>query len=265
MKKIVESEISRSNSKIPRISLSNSMHRPSASEVSQLLYPKNPATKLKINTSLIHSDPIRAIPLSAVTMKHSETVHSQKGPRDFQPVNETPKSAKSSLKRFDQRSKTHNFDSLHHSRSRWEEMKTPATPAEVLNSFSEVIPSWEQEEVKAYPEIYYIGKSFKPKQPEFDDENGDYKILIKDHIGFRYEIIGLIGKGSFGQVVEVYDHCSKKSVALKIIKSKARFSKQAKIEVEILECIKDYDTLKASNIIEIMDKFIFRRHMVRYS
>lgn len=34
----------------------------------------------------------------------------------------------------------------------------------------------------------------------YDDEKGDYKIVVGDHIGFRYEIISFIGKGSFGTV-----------------------------------------------------------------
>ena len=266
MKKLVLREAPRINPKIPRISLSNSMHHPSVSEAPNLLSSKHSSTKLKLklNGGPIQSEPVRALPLSTATAtaKHSETIQSQKSLMDFQPGSDLPRSAKTSLKKLDQRSKTLSFESLNLSRSRWEEIKTPATPEEVLKSFSEVIPMWEQEEVKAYPEIYYIGKSFKPKLPEFDEENGDYKIMIKDHIGFRYEIIGLIGKGSFGQVIEVYDHCCKKSVAIKVIKNKPRFSKQAKIEVGILECIKAHDSHRTSNIIEILDQFLFRKHMV---
>jgi len=32
----------------------------------------------------------------------------------------------------------------------------------------------------------------------FDESNGDYKIIKGDHIGYRYEILGLLGRGSFG-------------------------------------------------------------------
>lgn len=34
----------------------------------------------------------------------------------------------------------------------------------------------------------------------YDDDKGDYKIVVGDHIGYRYEVISFIGKGSFGTV-----------------------------------------------------------------
>ena len=34
----------------------------------------------------------------------------------------------------------------------------------------------------------------------FDDERGDYLVLAHDHISYRYEVILILGKGSFGQV-----------------------------------------------------------------
>ena len=32
----------------------------------------------------------------------------------------------------------------------------------------------------------------------YDDDQGDYKTVTKDHIGYRYEVIEFIGQGSFG-------------------------------------------------------------------
>lgn len=34
----------------------------------------------------------------------------------------------------------------------------------------------------------------------YDDQNGDYTIVMHDHIAYRYEVLSLLGKGSFGQV-----------------------------------------------------------------
>lgn len=50
---------------------------------------------------------------------------------------------------------------------------------------------------------------------------------IHDHIGYRYEILGSLGKGSYGQVLKVFDHKKKQEMALKIIKNKQKFNKQA--------------------------------------
>ena len=51
----------------------------------------------------------------------------------------------------------------------------------------------------------------------------------------RYEIKGLLGKGSFGQVAEAYDREMKEQVAIKIIKNKTAFRNQARIEIKLLE------------------------------
>lgn len=171
----------------------------------------------------------------------------------------TMKSLNSNSEKNSEVVSSHNFN---FPRAKWEDITTPISPEEVISLFSESIPHWEQQELEKYSEVYYIGKNFKPKEPNFDDEEGDYKLLIKDHIAFRYEVIALIGKGSFGQVLEVFDHKSKKSVAIKLVKNKPKFHQQAKIEVEILKYIKEFDTQKSSNIIEILDTFTFRNHIV---
>lgn len=55
-----------------------------------------------------------------------------------------------------------------------------------------------------------------------------------DHLMFRYEILDMLGKGSFGQVAKCYDHKTGEYVAIKIIRNKKRFHCQAVVEVKIL-------------------------------
>jgi dual specificity tyrosine-phosphorylation-regulated kinase 2/3/4 len=43
-------------------------------------------------------------------------------------------------------------------------------------------------------------------------------VVKNDHIAYRYEVIGELGKGSFGQVVKVYDYKLKTVCALKLIR-----------------------------------------------
>ena len=57
----------------------------------------------------------------------------------------------------------------------------------------------------------------------YDDERGDYKVVIKDHICFRWEVLEFLGKGSFGQALKCYDHKTKEIVAVKLIRNKKRF------------------------------------------
>ena len=52
---------------------------------------------------------------------------------------------------------------------------------------------------------------------------GDYLWQVNDHIGYRYEVLSSLGKGSFGQVLKVHDHKRKEDAALKIIKNKKKF------------------------------------------
>lgn len=49
-----------------------------------------------------------------------------------------------------------------------------------------------------------------------------------------YEIIDVVGKGSFGQVVRAYDHKAEQVVAVKVIRNKQRFHKQALVEAQVL-------------------------------
>ncbi|KMU75817.1 dual specificity tyrosine-phosphorylation-regulated kinase 2 [Coccidioides immitis RMSCC 3703] len=74
----------------------------------------------------------------------------------------------------------------------------------------------------------------------YDDDRGDYNIVIGDHLAYRYEIIDVLGKGSFGQVVRCVDHKTGTLVAVKIIRNKKRFHQQALVEVNILQKLKEW-------------------------
>jgi serine/threonine protein kinase len=47
--------------------------------------------------------------------------------------------------------------------------------------------------------------------------------VIGDHLVYRYEILEVLGKGSFGQVVKAFDHKTGHYVAVKIIRNKKRY------------------------------------------
>ena len=32
----------------------------------------------------------------------------------------------------------------------------------------------------------------------FDDKEGDYQVVLKDHLGYRFEVLEFLGQGSFG-------------------------------------------------------------------
>ncbi len=117
--------------------------------------------------------------------------------------------------------------------------------------------------------VYFLGKDPKKKvrgnmrannNHGFDDENGEYKVVIGDHIAYRYELTDKLGAGSFGQVLKCHDHKTNTDVALKLVRNKKRFFKQAQVEVDLLVKIRDADPDDRSSIIHVQDNFVFRQH-----
>lgn len=74
----------------------------------------------------------------------------------------------------------------------------------------------------------------------FDDERGDYQIVMHDHVSYRFEVVGMLGKGSFGQVMKVFDYKTNQMRALKVIRNKKRFHHQALVEVKILDHLRTH-------------------------
>ena len=139
----------------------------------------------------------------------------------------------------------------------------PITPSAALKIFRNSLSKYEQNEIISFKEIYYMGfKCPRTEMPAtFDDENGNFKLYKGDHIYYRYEVIQLLGRGSFGQVCKCIDHKSKQLVAIKIIKNKRRYQHQAEVEIKILITLKKKDKDKSKNIIHIEDSFFFRKHV----
>jgi dual specificity tyrosine-phosphorylation-regulated kinase 2/3/4 len=48
-------------------------------------------------------------------------------------------------------------------------------------------------------------------------------VVIGDHVGYRYEIVEFLGKGSFGTALGCIDHKDKAQVAVKIVKNKKKY------------------------------------------
>jgi dual specificity tyrosine-phosphorylation-regulated kinase 2/3/4 len=145
----------------------------------------------------------------------------------------------------------------------FEKLSLPVTPSTALKVFKPHLSNFEQNELQAVKEIYYMG--FKcPKADNgnnFDDENGNFKLYKGDHIYYRYEILQLLGRGSFGQVCKCFDHKIKDFVAIKLIKNKRRYHHQAEIEIKILKSLKKKDKDKSNNVIHVADFFYFRKHV----
>jgi hypothetical protein len=148
-------------------------------------------------------------------------------------------------------------------------MKGPLTPAAALKSFSSELTSFEHSEILSYSQVYFLGLK-APKLPSdsslpnngYDDERSYYRIVQGDHIAYRYEVLQLLGKGSFGQVVRCLDYKRNCLVALKIIRNQRRFHRQAAIEVRVLQALRDIDIEDTWNVVHFKQCFQFRHHLV---
>ncbi|XP_033881345.3 dual specificity tyrosine-phosphorylation-regulated kinase 4-like isoform X1 [Acipenser ruthenus] len=147
--------------------------------------------------------------------------------------------------------------------------RLPITPAEALKHFRNRLTQYEQEEIMDYSELWFLGLDSNKIEGVhggqhncgYDDEHGSYLKVLHDHIGYRFEVLEVIGKGSFGHVVKCLDHNTNELVAVKIIRNKKRFHHQALVEVKILDALRRKDKENSHNVIHMKEYFHFRNHL----
>ncbi|XP_054877971.1 dual specificity tyrosine-phosphorylation-regulated kinase 2 isoform X1 [Poeciliopsis prolifica] len=145
----------------------------------------------------------------------------------------------------------------------------PMSPDLAMKQYMSKLSSFEHHEVFSYPEVYFIGQNAKKRNGilgaanngGYDDEQGSYIQVPHDQIAYRYEVLKVIGKGSFGQVVKAFDHKTQTHVALKMVRNEKRFHRQAAEEIRILEHLKKQDKDSSMNVIHMMEHFTFRNHI----
>jgi hypothetical protein len=143
------------------------------------------------------------------------------------------------------------------------------TPETAMKNYMQKLTTFEHHEIFNYPEIYFMGQNAKklhgiiggPNNNGYDDENGSYKPVQHDHILYRFEVLKILGKGSFGQVLKCYDHKLGTHIALKIVRNEKRFHRQAQEEIRILEHLRKQDKENTMNVIHMYESFSFRNHI----
>ncbi|KAL7623423.1 serine/threonine protein kinase, CMGC, dual-specificity [Parahypoxylon ruwenzoriense] len=154
-------------------------------------------------------------------------------------------------------------------------LRKRATPKERVGPHEAIriamLNIYERGEIVDYNDVYFCGTQNASKVvgdlnsnlPNFgyDDERGDYSIISGDHLAYRYEIVDVLGKGSFGQVVRCIDHKTGVLVAVKIIRNKKRFHQQALVEVNILQKLREWDPHNRHSMVNFTHSFYFRGHL----
>ena len=93
----------------------------------------------------------------------------------------------------------------------------------------------------------------------FPGDNAEYDLIITQ--GMRidtYEVISMLGDGTFGQVVCCRDLVSKGLVALKVVKSEPAYCRQGMLEAAFLHLVSVWDV---PNTVRARRHFLFRGHI----
>ena len=132
------------------------------------------------------------------------------------------------------------------------------SPSTVLLEHHEKLSEFEYKEIANYSEVFYLGKNKRKITGKFCDDRMYYRSFVGDHIAYRYEILKLLGDGSFGIVLQCFDHKLSVNVALKILRKGKKFSKIGETEAKILENLNINGG--DDSIVKKLDSFSFRNH-----
>lgn len=88
---------------------------------------------------------------------------------------------------------------------------------------------------------YYEAKKAKQAAKAASARVEDYSVTVGDVLGSHYRVEESMGKGSFGQVVSAIDTRTGVKVAVKVIKNKDAFRRQARTEIKLLELLNKKD------------------------
>ncbi|GAX78051.1 hypothetical protein CEUSTIGMA_g5493.t1 [Chlamydomonas eustigma] len=151
----------------------------------------------------------------------------------------------------------------------WESGALSAKQA--LKRYSEFLTVFERSEILEYQHVFFVGRAGAPKiQGDesmidsnfgYDDDRGDYLAVPNDHLDYRYEVLSVLGKGSFGQVLKCYDFQSNQLFAVKVIRNKKQFRKQAMVELKMLSFLMEEDKGDSHHIVRMHGHFSFRNHL----
>ncbi|KAI1810715.1 kinase-like domain-containing protein [Poronia punctata] len=94
-----------------------------------------------------------------------------------------------------------------------------------------------------------------------DDDDGHYIVVPDADLTQQYQIIRLLGQGTFGKVVQALDRRRNSFVAIKIIRAVQKYRDASRIELRVLQTLKANDNENRNRCIHLRDCFDFRGHI----
>jgi dual-specificity kinase len=99
------------------------------------------------------------------------------------------------------------------------------------------------------------------KNVKVDDDDGHYIVVPDAELTDKYQIVRLLGQGTFGKVVQAHDRRRNKAVAVKIIRSVQKYRDASRIELRVLATLKANDSENRNRCIHLRDCFDYRGHI----
>nr|XP_057911943.1 dual specificity tyrosine-phosphorylation-regulated kinase 4-like isoform X1 [Doryrhamphus excisus] len=145
------------------------------------------------------------------------------------------------------------------------------TPESVLRDSKRCLTAYEQNEIREYRHVWYVGeKAKKPRRSKevtsedgesFDDSKGFYKVRVGDHLAYRFEVLGVMGSGLAGKVLKCKDHKAMAPVAVKVFRNTTEGHKLAQTELDNLKTLQRLDKTNKANMVHMKEHFYFRNHL----
>ncbi|ORY70020.1 kinase-like domain-containing protein [Pseudomassariella vexata] len=99
------------------------------------------------------------------------------------------------------------------------------------------------------------------QSPLLDDDDGHYIVVPDADLTPQYQMIKMLGQGTFGKVVQARDKKRNKLVAIKIIRSVQKYRDASRIELRVLQTLKANDEENRNRCIHLRDCFDYRGHI----
>lgn len=128
-------------------------------------------------------------------------------------------------------------------------------------------PGSEQRQPKSTKRVQSVVTS--PLRPRVEDDRsghlvyrfGDGLDLSSQFPKGRYKILKNLGEGTFGKVVECWDRCEERHVAIKVVRSIQKYRQAAKLEIEILLQLNLNDPTGTYHCVKFLSWFEYHYHM----
>ncbi|XP_020550307.1 serine/threonine-protein kinase AFC3 isoform X3 [Sesamum indicum] len=93
-----------------------------------------------------------------------------------------------------------------------------------------------------------------------DDRDGHYVFSLGENLTPRYKILGKMGEGTFGRVLECWDRQTREYVAVKVVRSISKYRDAAMIEIDVLQHLAKNDK-DDSHCVKMHSWFDYRNHI----